>query len=143
MAGKSTSMKTTLKITSFILRLLLNITFYVLVIVMVISVSRKVYNFAYQVYGPVTVDEAPGREKPIQIQQGEGTMDIASKLELNRLIVNKYSFYAKVQFQKAVIMPGTYMLNTSMTYDEIIEIITDYSQSIIQEVEEVDDLTEE
>ena len=133
MAGKSTSMKVTFKVVSFILRLLLNIVLYILVIMLIVTASRKAYNFAYQLYGPVTVDEVPGREKPIQIRQGEGTMDVASKLELNRLVVDKNSFYVKAKFQDAIIIPGTYMLNTSMTYDEILDIITDYSKSIIQE----------
>ncbi len=133
MAGKSTSMKVTFKVASFVMRLLLNIVFYILAIMLIVTASRKAYDFAYQLYGPVAVDEAPGREKPIQIRKGEGTMDVASKLELNRLVVDKNSFYVKAKFQDAVIMPGTYMLNTSMTYDEILEIITDYSKSIIQE----------
>ena len=30
-------------------------------------------------------------------------------------------------------MAGTYEINTSMTYDEILDIITDYSNSYIQE----------
>ncbi len=133
MAGKSTSMKVTFKVVSFILRLLLNILFYIMVIILIVNVSRKTYDFAYQLYGPVTVDQAPGREKPIQVKKGESTMDIAGKLELNRLIVDKNSFYVKAKFQDAVIIPGTYMLNTAMTYDEILDTITDYSRSIIQE----------
>ena len=62
-------------------------------------------------------------------------MDIAGKLELNRVIVDKYSFYFKVKLQNKVIMPGTYIINSSMTYDEILDIITDYSKSVIQDEE--------
>jgi UPF0755 protein len=32
-------------------------------------------------------------------------------------------------------MPGTYIINSSMTYDEILDIITDYSKSVIQDEE--------
>ena len=32
-------------------------------------------------------------------------MDVASKLELNRIIVNKNSFYFKLKLQNRVIMP--------------------------------------
>ena len=133
MAIKSTSVKLTLRITSFILRFLLNITFYILVVLLIINVSKQAYAFTYQLYGPVAVDEAPGRDILFQIKKGESTMDIASKLQHNRAIVNKYSFYAKVKFQNVMIMPGTYQLNTSMTYDDIITVITDYNASIIQE----------
>ena len=133
MAIKSTSIKLTLKITSFILHLLLNIVFYVLVILLIINISKWAFDFTYSLYGPVTVDEAPGREIIFQIKKGESTMDIASKLQLNRAIKDKYSFYAKVKFQNVMIMPGTYVINTSMTYDEIINVISDYSASMIQE----------
>ena len=60
-------------------------------------------------------------------------MDIASKLERNRVIANKYSFYVKTKLQDADIMAGTYEINSSMTYGEILDIISDYSKSIVQD----------
>lgn len=134
MSSSSTSMKLTLRISSFILRGLLNIIFVILAVIVVIYGSRTAYNFTYQLYGPVTVDEEPGRTIPIRINKGESSMDIASKLELNRVIVDKYSFYFKVKLQNKVIMPGTYKVNSSMTYDEILDIITDYSKSEVQDI---------
>lgn len=130
-----TSVKVTLKISSFILRLLLNIIFFVLIIAFVIYGSRAAFNFTYQLYGPVTVDEEPGRQAYIEIAKGESTMDVASKLELYRVIVNKHSFYFKTKLQNKVIMPGKYEVNSSMTYDEILDIITDYSKSLVQNEE--------
>ncbi|MDF2542147.1 MAG: hypothetical protein K0S47_1865 [Herbinix sp.] len=139
MAAKSTTLKLILKITSFTLRLLLNIIFYILIVILIVNVSKKAFEFTYQLYGPVTVDEEPGRELPFQVKKGESTMDIANKLKLNKLIVNQYSFYLKAKLQKQVIMPGTYVLNSSMTYNEIFTIITDYSASIEHEEEEATD----
>lgn len=133
MASSSTSLRITLKISSFVLRLLLNIIFFVLVIIFVIYGSRKAFDFTYQLYGPVSVDQEPGKVIPIKINKGEATMDIASKLELKRVIVDKYSFYFKTKLQNKVIMPGTYMVNSSMTYDEVLDIITDYSKSMVQD----------
>lgn len=133
MATKSTSAKATLKITSFIIRLLMNIMFYVLVVFLIVTISREAYQFTYELYGPVTVDEEPGRDILFQIKKGESSMDVASKLELYRAIGNKYSFFLKMKLEDAQIMPGTYELNSSMTYDEILDIITDYSKSIVQD----------
>lgn len=132
MASSSTGFKITFKITSFILRLLLNIIFIVLVAVCVIYGSKAAYNFTYQLYGPVTVDREPGRKVYIEISKGESTMEVARKLELYRVIENKYSFYVKAKLQKEVIMPGKYEVNSSMTYDEILDVITDYSKSLVQ-----------
>ncbi len=140
MSDKSTSVKVTLKVSSVILRMLLNIVFYSLVVIAVIYVSKQAFNFTYQLYGPVTVDEAPGRVIRIQIKKGDSTMDVATKLELNRAIVNKYSFLFKTKLQGLSIMAGSYEINSSMTYDEILDIITDYSKSYIQdEVTESDE----
>ena len=133
MSDKSTSVKVTLKVSSVILRMLLNIVFYSLVVIAVIYVSKQAFNFTYQLYGPVTVDEAPGRVIRIQIKKGDSTMDVATKLELNRAIVNKYSFLFKTKLQGLSIMAGSYEINSSMTYDDILDIITDYSKSYIQE----------
>lgn len=132
MASSSTSLKVTLKISSFILRLLLNVIFAIVVVIFVIYGSKKAFNFTYQLYGPVRMEEEPGRDIPIKINKGESTMDIASKLELNCVIVDKYSFYVKAKLQDKVIMPGTYRVNSSMTYDDIFDVITDYSKSLIQ-----------
>lgn len=133
MATKSTSVKATLKITSFIIRLLMNIMFYVLVAFLIVNVSKQAFQFTYELYGPVAVENEPGRDILIQIKKGESTMDIASKLEVNRAIVNKYSFYIKTKVEDVTIMPGTYEINSSMTYNDILEIITDYSKSLIQD----------
>lgn len=124
MTSKPTASQLVLKITSFILRLLLNIIFYVVVIMLIATLSKEAYNFCYQIFGQVTESAAPGRDVDIQIRKGESTMHVASKLELNKVIVNKYSFFIKAKLKKYNIMPGEFTLNTSMTYDEIFAIIT-------------------
>jgi UPF0755 protein len=140
MASRSTSVKVTLKVSSFILHFLMNIIFYILVAVSVIYTSKAAYDFTYQIYGPDAVDDpANARQIYIRINKGDSTMDIAEKLELYHAIKNKYSFALKVKLQELVLMPGLYRIDSSMTYAEILNIITDYSKSEIQ----VDDPEEE
>ncbi len=124
MTSKPTNAKLTLRIANFIFRLLINTAFYLIVVFLIVSASKKTYDFCYQIFGQETVDVAPGTNVEIQIKKGESTMNVASKLQLNRIIKNKYSFYIKAKLLKHTIMPGTYTLNTSMTYDEIFDIIT-------------------
>lgn len=102
--------------------------------------SAYSYDFAYQIFGDVPVEEAPGRDVKITILKGETSMNIASKLEDSKLIKNKYSFFLKLKLKEYDIMPGTFILNTSMSYDKILEVITDYSLSIDAEknVEDVE-----
>jgi UPF0755 protein len=113
----------------------MNIVFYILVVILIINVSKYAYVFTYQLYGPDAVDPAPGRDIIVQIKKGESSMDIASKLALTHTIENKYSFYMKTKLQNFSIMPGTYEINSSMTYSEILAIITDYSASIVKDEE--------
>lgn len=124
MAVRSTSSRVALKVISTILKILLNILFYSIVIVLLVKISGVAHDFGYQVFGKVTASEAPGHDTTIEINKGESTMNIASKLELNGVIVNKYSFFLKAKLKKYNLMPGTYNLNTSMTYDEIFSILT-------------------
>ena len=52
---------------------------------------------------------------------------------MNKVVVNQYTFYLKVQLFEYKIMQGTFPLNTSMTYDEILDVITDLTKAIPEE----------
>lgn len=130
---KSTSSGVMFKVTNTILRVLLNTIFYIAVIWVVWTAGRYVYDFSYQLFGSVSVTSEPGTEIEFTIGKGEATMDIANRLEFNGLIVNKYSFYMKTKIKSYKIYPGTYVLNTSMDYNDILKVITDHSNSIVKE----------
>ncbi len=134
--AKSDSTKVALKITSAVLRVFLNILFYIAIILVLIQAVKITYNFSYQLFGSVSVEAEPGIDIEFQIAKGESTMDVARKLEAGNLIVNKYSFYLKTKFKEYDIYPGIFILNTSMDYDEILDVITDYNNSIVKEEEE-------
>ena len=130
---KSTSGKLALRLAGAVTRFILNVIFYVLVVAAVYKGSTFLYHFSYEVFGSVARTEEPGTDVPVQIYRGETTMNIATKLETSLVIVDKYSFYVKTKLKNYDIMPGTYILNTSMDYDEILEIISDSKNSIAAE----------
>ena len=141
--GRSSGVRVLLRMSGGFLQLCLNIFIYAVIIFFVIKGIHKCYDMAYRIFGDVQVEEDPGRDVKITIYKGETTMDIANKLETNMLIPDKYSFFLKVQIgnfgsddnkKKYEIMGGTYVLNTSMNYDEILEMITDSKNSIEGEV---------
>ncbi len=145
--GSSKAVRLLLNIAVGILTVGIAVIFYAVVVYGIKKASGYSYDFAYQLFGNVSMEAAPGRDVKITILKGESTMNVASKLEDAKLITSKYSFYAKIKIQQAgdkkgqyEIMPGTFVLNTSMTYDEILAIITDYSKSIDAEttVEDVE-----
>lgn len=123
----SKSTKTVVHGIGVIIQILFNILFYVVLVMLVVKASTWTYDFAYQIFGNVTVDSAPGELATIEIKEGEGTRTIAADLEKNGLVVNKDSFYIRAKLTtgaKKPILPGTYTLNSSMTYDEILAVLT-------------------
>lgn len=138
MQPKSQTSKVVLKVATAVLNLFLNVIFYMLAVFVIMKASNYAFNFAYEVFGSKSKDPEPGYEVELQILKGESTMSIANKLEVSNVILNKYSFYLKTKLKKYDIMPGTFVLNTSMDYDEILAVITDLSNSIAPE-ESVED----
>lgn len=130
MTLKTARTKVALNITSFVLHLFLNILFYVFVIFAITKLSTIAYDFAYEVFGNVALEEAPGRNVTIQIKKGESTMNVSTKLEVNRVIVNRYSFYLKAKLTQKNLMPGTFIVNSSQNYEEILTNITDLSKNL-------------
>ncbi len=125
--GMSKSTKSVIRGIGIIIELFLNILFYVVLVMAVVRLSVWTYGFAYQIFGNVTVSEAPGELATIEIKEKEGTRDIANDLEKNGLIVNADSFFIRAKLttgKKKPILPGTYTLNSAMTYDEILSVLT-------------------
>ena len=128
MAKKSAATKVVLDITSMVLHLLLNIVFFIVVVMLVVKFSQIAYDFSYQVFGSVRASEENGREYELTISEGESTMRVAAKLEQNRIIVNRFSFFLRAKLMKKNILPGTYNVNASMDYDEIYAVIAPAAQ---------------
>ena len=73
------------------------------------------------------MEEAPGTDKEFSVSKGESMHKVADTLYNKGLIVNKYSFYARTRLMdkdEIKLKPGIYTLNTSMGYEEILDILT-------------------
>lgn len=147
--NKSGTAGIVLRVSGGLLQLLINIAFYIIIVILVIRAATFAYDFAYRIFGDTPYDAASTREVEITILKGESTMNVATKLETNKIIEDRYSFYLKIQLKEAMsdsgkasaymIMPGTFVLSPSMSYDDILDIITDYSKSIDQDETTVSD----
>lgn len=133
MAKQTQHSRAALDIIGYLLGILLNLVFYAVVAFGLYFVATNVYEFSYQVFGDRVCEAAPGRDVKIRITEGESTMEIAEDLYMNKVIVNKYTFYLKTRLFDYTIMYGTFRLNTSMTYDEVLAVITDLSNAIPEE----------
>ena len=125
MASKpNTGSNTVLKAAKAILHLLINVLFYLLIIYLVMNAGKWLYNTSYQIFGNSGVTQGEGIDVYVKVDKGESTMNVARKLEQNKVIDNPYSFYIHGKLKDYPIMPGTFTLNTSMNYDEIFDILT-------------------
>ena len=132
-------MKLLTRLSRTILIVGINVIFYVFVFNKISDLAGQSYDISYRVFGDECENEGPARDVRIQILKGESTMNIARKLEDAKLIPDRYSFYLKLKLEEYEIMPGTYKLNTSMSYNDILNEISSISNSVDKE-QTVEDL---
>ena len=122
-AGRRTG-RIVLNIFGVVIHIFLNIIFYMVIAYMVVKASHYGYDFAYQVFGSVSVTKNADYTAEITINKGESTMEVARILDSKKIIANKYSFYLRAKLTKRNILPGTYKVSSDMDYDRIFKVIT-------------------
>lgn len=98
------------------------------------------YDYGYRVFKEEPVAEAPGVDIQVDITIGKSTMDIGQILEDKGLIRDAKLFYIQnlLSHYKDKLQPGTYVLNTSMTMEEMMEIM-----SVVPETTDETDVSED
>ena len=124
MAGavKKKKNKLAVNLASGLFRLVLDIAVYAVVLVAFLFVVSYSYDFCYQIFGDASLtDSLHAKTMTVKIEADESLMDVAGMLEDNDLIINRYSFYAKLKLEKVRLTAGEYDLSSDMDYSEIIE----------------------
>lgn len=88
---------------------------------------RGSYQFCYEIFGSVSSEEEPGADKKFIVKDSDTMYRVAGRLEDEKLIVNKNSFYIRTMLmnqEQIKLRSGSYVLNTSMDYEEIINELT-------------------
>lgn len=129
MAASRRTGRIVLNIFGVVIHIFLNIIFYMVIVYMVIKASHYAYDFAYQVFGSVSVTKNADYTAEITISKGESTMEVARILDAKKIIANKYSFYLRAKLTKINILPGKYKVSSDMDYDRIFKIITTPNKS--------------
>lgn len=98
-----------------------------LVVFGVVRCCQGSYHFCYEVFGSVSMEKEPGQNKDFQVKETDDMFRVAKRLQKEKLIKNPYSFYARTLMMdqsEINLRPGSYVLNTSMDYEEIVNELT-------------------
>ena len=119
------------KIIAAIFGLGINLAIYAVAAFLIIQAGAFVYDFSYAVFGEPVVDAEAEEEIIIEVQSGDGSQSIASKLKSEGAIENEMAFAIKARLSGSDLMPGTYVVKASMSADEMLEWMSDQSNSIV------------
>ena len=95
------------------------------VIIVVFKLAVGAYDFGFQVFADIPVDEGDGRTVSVTISENQDSKDIGELLENKGLIRDAKLFYVQEMLSdyKGQIKPGTYELNTAMSVEEMLEVM--------------------
>lgn len=98
----------------------------VAVIVLGYLIASKAYSFGYRLFAEEPMSLVPGIEKVVVIEEGMGLKEVAKMLEKGGVIRDAGIFKVqnKLSHYSSSFEAGTYTLNTSMTNEEIMAVLS-------------------
>lgn len=116
------SSKTTLHLVGMIL----NILMMVLIVFVVIQLATVAYDIGYRVFTEPAMESEPGRDVMVEVESGMSAWALGTELEEKGLVDNYILFTVQLQLSSYAknIKPGLYTLNTSMTAQEMMQVMT-------------------
>lgn len=93
---------------------------------LIYKAGQKAYDFGYRVFAEEAMSPAPGRDVEVSITQGKGAYDVGKMLEEKGLIRDAQLFMLqeKLSGYKDKMQPGVYTLNTSMTAEDMLKVMS-------------------
>lgn len=114
------------KITTTIISVSVKLIVYALIVLLLYEAVAKGYAFGHEVFYAEAVEEAPGRDVTIEIDKEETVSEAAGLLSKKGLIKNEFAFIFQGKFYDYdTVYPGAYVLNTSMTSKEILQVLNE------------------
>lgn len=111
------------RVTGAIIKVSLRLIIYALLILIFYEGITAGFEFGYEIFAATAMAPAPGRDKAVRIEEDQSDLDVGKLLEKEGLIHNRYAFAVQAEFYDYEIYPGDYMLNTSMTSREILDLL--------------------
>ena len=116
----------TLSVIGIVLRVLV----WLLIILGIYQGGMYCYDFGYQVFTDKPIAAEPGRDVTVIVNEGDGSRQIGKILEQNYLIkdANVFVVQEKLSEYTGEIKPGVYVLNTSMTTEQMIGVMAGHTE---------------
>ncbi len=109
-----------------VLGMLLKVLVAIFVIVVVYKGAVTAYDYGYRIFQEPPMTESPGVDIQVDITMGKSALQIGEILEENGLIRDAHLFYVQnlLSHYRDELKAGSYVLNTSMTIEEMMEIMS-------------------
>ena len=98
----------------------------IIIVMLVYKWSMTAYEYGQRVFNEPPMSAGSGRTVTFVVQEGDTAKEIGDNLEMNGLIRDAALFRIQEMLSayKDEMKPGTYELNTSMTTEEMMEIMS-------------------
>ena len=106
------------------------------VIIIIFKLAIGAYDFGFNLFADIPVDEGDGRTVNVVISESQDVMDVGKMLEEKGLIRDAKMFYIqeKLSDYKDQMVAGSYELNTAMSIEDMLALICN-SEETTEEAE--------
>jgi UPF0755 protein len=125
------------KVTGTIISLAAKLILYAVIILLLVEGCTRGYAFGHAIFYATAMEAAPGRDRSVTITEGQPVGDTARMLKDMGLISSDLILQIQMRFYDYEFHPGTYVLNTSMTSKEILQILDEGNQEVEESVKAV------
>lgn len=113
------------KISMKIIQISLKVIVAAILVMVLYKGTTTAYSYGYAIFNDVPMEEKPGTEVSITIDKNTSAREIGKLLESQGLVDNGFVFYIQTRLVEKgkEIKPGRYELNTSMTAEQMIQVM--------------------
>lgn len=116
----------TKKVTMAVLGTIVKVVIIALFLMFIYKAAVGAYHYGYRIFADEPFAQEPGRDVTVSITAGKDAKEIGRILESQGLVEDATVFYLQnlLSSHKGDLQPGTYTLNTSMSAEEMMVIMS-------------------
>lgn len=98
---------------------------YIAIVVLIAWLGKASYSFGYDIFNQQAMSPGDGQEVTVVIPEGASVYNIGRTLKKKGLIEDARVFYVqeRLSVYKGQLKPGTYILSTAFTADQIMAVL--------------------